>query len=121
MQGRFKHRKVLYPFLEEVFLTRTREEWVEIFIEMGVGGGPIKTLDEVVVDPQVLHRRMIVEMDHPICGKLKVTGNPIKLSGSNEEVFEPHPALGQHTQEILRDVLGYSSEKIGELKRAKVI
>jgi len=121
MAGRFEHRKVLYPFLENVFLTKTRDEWIDIFSEKGVAGGPIQTLDEVVVDPQVLHRRMIVEMDHPVCGKLKVTGNPIKLSESKEEAFEPHPALGQHTDEILRDMLEYSSEKIETLRKNKAI
>ncbi len=118
---RYENRDVLYRFLEEVFLTKTRDEWMEIFVSTGVPAAPVKTLDEVVVDPQVLHRRMIVEMDHPVCGKLKVTGNPIKMSEAKEEVFHHQPALGEHREEILGELLGYSPEEIEEFKKIHVI
>jgi crotonobetainyl-CoA:carnitine CoA-transferase CaiB-like acyl-CoA transferase len=118
---RYQNRAELYRLVEEVFLTKTRDEWMEIFVKFGVPAGPVYNLDEAVADPQVLHRGMIKEMDHPRCGKLKITGNPIKMSASHEEVFAPHPALGENNQEILGKLLGYTAEKVEELRKAKVI
>ncbi len=118
---RYQNRAELYRLVEKVFLTKTRDEWMEIFVKFGVPAGPVYNLDEAVADPQVLHRGMIKEMDHPACGKLKITGNPIKMSASNEEVFAPHPALGENNQEILAKLLGYTPEKVEELRKAKVI
>lgn len=118
---RFENRAILYRLLEEVFLTKTRDEWIEILVRMGVAAGPVKTLDEALADSQVLHRQMVVEIDHPACGKLKGTGNPIKMSENKEEAFNPQPSLGEHNEEILGQLLGYSREKIEELKKNKVI
>ena len=117
----YQNRTALYAFLEEVFLTKTRDEWMETFVEYGVPAGPVYNLVEAIADKQVLHRNMVVEMDHPKCGKLKVTGNPIKMSECNEEVFAPQPALGEQKEEILGKLLGYSSQQIEELKRTRVI
>jgi len=118
---RFQNRAVLNSFLEEVFATKNRDEWIEILVKTGVAAGPVKTLDEALSDAQVLHRNMVVEMDHPCCGKLKATGNPIKMSGSKEEVFNPQPALGEHAEEILSELLGYPRQEIEDLKKARVI
>jgi CoA:oxalate CoA-transferase len=118
---RLENRPILYRMVEEIFLTKTKDEWMEILVKKGVPSGPVSTLDEVVIDPQVLQRRMVVEMDHPIIGKLKVTGNPVKMSECKEEVFAPHPTLGQHNGEILGNLLGYSKEKIEELKKNQVV
>lgn len=118
---RYENRAELYRLAEKAFLTKTRDDWMKIMVEKGVPAGPVNTLDEAVASPQVLQRNMIVEMDHPACGKLKMTGNPIKMSESKEEVFTPVPALGEHNQEILGKILGYSHEKIGELRKNKII
>ncbi len=117
----YEHRHELYSFLEEVFRTKTRDEWIEILVEYGVPTGPVYNVDEAVADKQVLHRNMIVEMDHPECGKLKVTGNPIKMSECNEEIYAPQPALGEQKEVILNELLGYSLEQIEALKKARVI
>ncbi len=118
---RYENRKGLYEVVEKIFLTKTRDEWMKIFVEKGVPAAPVNTLDEAVTDPQVLHRQMIVDMDHPKCGKLKVTGNPIKMSECTDEVYNPHPGLGEHTDQILGELLGYSKEKIEELRKAQAI
>lgn len=117
----YENRGELYALLREIFLTKTRDEWIEIFVEYGVPTGPVYSLDEAIADKQVLHRNMVVDMNHPTCGKLKVTGNPIKMSECNEEVFAPQPALGEQNEEILRELLGYSPQQIEELKKAQVI
>jgi CoA:oxalate CoA-transferase len=64
---------------------------------------------------------MVIDLDHPVAGKIKVTGIPIKLSATPGEVLTPPPTLGQHTEEILAKMLGYSKEKIEELKKNKVV
>jgi crotonobetainyl-CoA:carnitine CoA-transferase CaiB-like acyl-CoA transferase len=67
--------------------------------------------DEVAVDPQVLHQKMILTMEHPLGGEIKLAGNPIKIEGIPEEEFAPPPTLNQHQHEILSGLLGYSEEK----------
>jgi crotonobetainyl-CoA:carnitine CoA-transferase CaiB-like acyl-CoA transferase len=73
-----------------------------------------------VEDPQVSHRQMIVEVEHPEVGRLKQIGIPIKLSETPGKIGSPAPSLGQHSEEILKE-LGYSDEAITELRREKVI
>jgi formyl-CoA transferase len=79
----------------------------------------VNTLDRVMVDAQLLHRGMIVEVDHPLSGSFKAVGNPVKDLGS-EEIFHHPPALGEHTEEILRGLLGYDSKRIEKLIEQKV-
>jgi len=71
-------------------------------------------------DPQLLHRHMIVEVEHPVSGKFRAVGNPVKASEA-EEIFHPPPALGEHTEETLRNLLVYDSQRIEQLTREKVI
>ena len=73
------------------------------------------------MDPQVLAQDMVVTIDHPEAGKVKLVGNPIKMSGNPEQKFGPSPTAGQHVQEVLSEILGYSDEKINMLKQEKVI
>ena len=83
----------------------------------GIPVAPVNKLDEAVQDPQVRSRGMIVEVEHPEGGSYEATGNPFKLSGAGEERFTPPPTLGQHTADVLRDVLGYDAERIDTLYR----
>lgn len=107
---------VLYDLLGEVTKTRTTAEWMEILETGGVPVGPINTIDKVVADPQVLAREMIVEINHPVAGPMKIAGNPIKLSDTPGKVSEPAPLLGQHTDWVLRDVLGWDDKRIAAYK-----
>jgi len=118
---RLENRAEVDRILEEAFLKKTTDEWIEIFDEIEVPSGPINTLDKVLSDPQVLSRNMIIEIDSPHTGKLKDVGNPIKISGVDEEIFNPPPLLGEHTEMILKNMLRYSTKKIAELKEKDII
>ncbi|MCK4793533.1 MAG: CoA transferase [Desulfobacteraceae bacterium] len=118
---RLENREEVDRILEEAFLKKTTDEWIEIFDEIEVPSGPINTLDKALADPQVLSRNMIIEIDSPHTGKLKDVGNPIKISGVDEEIFNPPPLLGEHTEMILKNMLGYSTKKIAELKEKDII
>jgi crotonobetainyl-CoA:carnitine CoA-transferase CaiB-like acyl-CoA transferase len=83
---------------------------------------PQALADPKVLDlSRVLDRQMLVEMNHPKVGKLKAVGSPVKLSETPPQYRIPPPLLGEHTEEVLRDVLGYDKEAIARLKKAKVI
>lgn len=114
------HKAELIPMLAEAFLTRTTDEWLPILEKEGVPSGPINTLDRVFRDPQVLARRMKIEVEHPKIGTLPMVGNPVKVTDVPEE-FAPPPLLGQHTEEVLSKLLGYSAEEIAELREENVI
>ena len=117
---RVENRDELVKIVSDVFATRNADEWLKMIQDAGIPCGPIYTMDKVFSDPQVLHREMLKELDHPIAGKIKVTGVPLKLSDTPGAVETPPPVLGQHTEEIL-DALGYSREELEELRQDKVI
>lgn len=106
--------------LKQVFLTKTRDEWFEFLTQKDVPVGKVYTLDEVFRDPQVLHRQMVVEIEHPTLGKVKQAGIAIKLSETPGKIRRLSPLFGEHTEEILMG-LGYTQTQISELHQAKVI
>ena len=113
--GRMANRERINTALETIAVTRSRDEWVAILAGAGLTVAPVNTLDEAVQDPQVRSREMIVEVEHPEGGVYEATGNPFKLSAAEEQRFTPPPTLGQHTAEVLRDVLGCDDERIAQL------
>ncbi len=118
---RVENRKKLVPLLQEVFLRNDSGEWLRLLGEAEIPVGPINTIDRVFSNPQVLARQMLVEMRHPKIGKVKVVGSPLKLSETPVQYRIPPPLLGEHTEEVLRDVLGYDKETIARLKEGQVI
>jgi glutaryl-CoA transferase len=118
---RVENRKKLVPLLQEVFLQKDSGEWLKLLGEAEIPIGPINTIDRVFADPQVLARQMLVEMGHPKIGKFKLVGSPMKLSKTPVQYRIPPPLLGEHTESVLREVLGYDKEKIARLKEDKVI
>jgi len=117
---RIIHREELYQILQEIFLTKNVDEWMEILRKEDVPSAPVNTLDRVMTDPQLLHRDMIVEIEHPSGGSFKAIGNPVKAEGLKDIFYHP-PTLAEHTEEILRDLLGYNDSKIERLVKEKVV
>lgn len=118
---RRENREELVPILEEIFRTRPGEEWLRLLSEAEVPCAPINTLDRLFADPQVAARNMVVEIDHPKVGRLRSIGNPVKTPPMPEGPFEPPPLHGQHTDQVLREILGYSAERIAQLRENRVI
>jgi crotonobetainyl-CoA:carnitine CoA-transferase CaiB-like acyl-CoA transferase len=117
---RVQHRRALEALLEERFRTAPTSVWLDRLEAAGVPAGPILTYDRVFADPQVRHREMAVEVDHPRAGRTRVLGIPFKLSATAGAVRRPAPTLGQHTDEVLRE-LGYSPEEITALHDERVV
>ncbi len=118
---RLENKSILIPLMESHLMTRPGDEWLEAIHKAGVPAGPINTLDRVLSDPQVLSRDMVVEADGPGKEKIKIIGNPLKMEKTPVHTFSRPPRLGEHTQEILTNLLGYSREKIECLKQKGAI
>ncbi|MDU4961946.1 MAG: CoA transferase [Sporomusaceae bacterium] len=107
--------------LDAVFNTKTIDEWMTALEAAGVPCAPINTVDKVINDPQIQAREMIVELEHPVAGQMKVPGVPIKFSATPGSVETPAPLLGQHTEELLHELLGLSKEQIDALRAKNAI
>jgi crotonobetainyl-CoA:carnitine CoA-transferase CaiB-like acyl-CoA transferase len=121
MKKRVENRHELTPLVAAGVKTRTRREWYTLLDREGIPCGLIKNVAEVCTDPQVLARDMVVQLNHPTAGPISVNGVPIKLSATPGEVSEPPPLLGQHTETVLADILGYTADQIAELRELKVV
>ena len=106
----------MLAILKEVFVTKTKKEWVKLLEDARVPCGPVNTMKEVFEDEQVLNRGMLTEVEHPKDGKMKMVGLPVKFSGTKASIRSAPPMLDQHTEEVLRDVLGYDAKKIEYLR-----
>ncbi len=118
MDARRRHWPELREVLQQGFSTKTADEWMELMGEI-LPIAPINDVGQALRDPQVLHRNMVVEAEHPKAGHHRMPGNPIKLG--QEETFEPAPTLGQHTHRVLSELLGCSDAEISSLERDGII
>ena len=117
---RVANRAALLGLLAPVFARRTTAEWVECLLGAGVPAGPIYRMDEVMGDPQVRHREMVVEVEHPNAGRIRVNGVPLKFSETPGGIVSPPPVLGEHSEAVLRE-LGCTPAEIASLHRDGVI
>ena len=121
IDNRREHRDEINRIIEGAFLEKTAEEWLALLRKESVPCGPINTVAQVVRDPHLLQRKMLVEVHHPKEGSLPVLGNPIKCSAMEDGIFDPPPILGQHTEEILKGLLGLSKDDLKSLKDKGII
>jgi len=106
--------------MAQIFLTRTQEEWVDLLMREDTCVTAVKSLEEVFADPQVLHRKMLVETVHPKAGRIRQIGVPLKFSETPGEIRTPAPEFGEHTEEVLKG-LGYTKEAIEGFRKQGVI
>jgi crotonobetainyl-CoA:carnitine CoA-transferase CaiB-like acyl-CoA transferase len=106
--------------LAKIFSQKTADEWLALLEKSGLPCGPIFSVAEVLEHPQVRAREMVVERPHPKLQSVKMTGVPVKLSGTPGEAGAAPPLLGQHTEDVLRK-LGYSGEQCADFRKRGVI
>jgi crotonobetainyl-CoA:carnitine CoA-transferase CaiB-like acyl-CoA transferase len=118
---RVENRALLVPELERIFRGRTADDWLARLRAAEVPAAPVNNLDRAFAEPPVAEREMIVEYDHPDVGRVRLPGNPIKMSGVSGTISTPAPRLGEHTDAVLRDLLALSGEDIGRLRAAGAV
>ena len=118
---RSNHVKELIPILTGEFSKKTTREWSILFEDADLPYTPIHNIREICEDPHIQHRNMLVEIDQPGVGKMRIAGSPIHLSETPGEVYAPAPLLGQHSEEVLRSILSYAQEEIDQLKQEGII
>ena len=115
------HRAELIPLIAEIMRTRAKQEWIEALEAATVPCGPINNMKEVFEDAQVRHRKLRVDMAHPLGGTASVVANPMRLSQTPVEDRIAPPLLGQHNDEIYRSLLGKSEAELAQLESAGII
>lgn len=120
-EGRVRNRDLVIAALERVLRDKPVSYWTEKLAAAGVPSGPINDISAVFADPQVRHRGMRVEMQHPLAGALALVGSPLRLSQTPVEYRLPPPLLGEHTDEVLAGLLSMDSADIERLRREMVI
>ena len=118
--GRLKNKGLINRRLNEILSTNTQKYWLERLQSARIPCAPVNNLRQSLTDEQVLFRNMVVDVEHPLGGSTKIPGNPIKLSDTYEDTFNPPPLLGQHNEEVFT-TLGMTREDLDALQNAGVI
>ncbi|MET1114345.1 MAG: CoA transferase [Comamonas sp.] len=118
---RARHRLVLVPMLADILKTRTVKDWYADFDAASVPSGPINGFEQVFADPQIVHREMLFQLPHASAGSVPQVANPVKFSATPVDYRRGPPVLGEHTDEVLREVLGLGADAIAALHSAKVV
>jgi len=114
-------QKEIYQAFSEVFANGDREEWVKLLDEADISVGPVYDFEEIFSDPHFEHRKVLTEVQHPKLGKIKVLNTPFRFSETPAEVRASSPLWGEHTREVLSDLLGYKKAQIDRLLKEGVI
>ena len=118
---RVRHRDVLIPVLADEFARRTVSWWEQKLEAAGIPCGPINTIAQAMSDPQVQAREMRVDLPHPLAGTVPMVGNPIKMSDTPVAYKTAPPTLGQHTDEVLKGLVGLDAAAIDLLRTRRII
>ena len=118
---RVENRALLVPQLERIFRERAVGDWLQRLRRAEVPAAPVNNLDRAFAEPPVAERQMIVEYDHPDVGRVRLPGNPIKMSGVNGTISRPAPRLGEHTDGVLSELLSLSGDQIAALRAAGAV
>ena len=118
---RVENRVELTRILDEIFARRTTREWVDALEAAGVPNGPINTIEQVFAEPQAIARGLRMELPHPAAGKVSLVRSPMRFSATPVEHERPPPLLGEHTDEVLRGLLGMGDEEIAKLRADAVV
>jgi len=116
VEKRFENKRELENLIEDGLRQADTEDWLKIMRKEDIAAGPVNTLDQTVKDPQVVHNRTIATMKHPVLGDIRGIECPIKMSGLDECDHLAPPTLGQHTEQVLKELLGYSDERLEALR-----
>ncbi len=119
--ARTQNRAQLIQIIEAQTIRKTTAEWIAILDEAGLPYSPVNNMKQICEDPIIKHRNMLVEVDQPGVGKVRITGSPIHLSETPGQVYSPAPLLGEHTDIVLAELLNYSKEEIADLRVNGVI
>jgi len=120
-RSRVAHRETLVPLIRQAMVLKSTDDWIAVLETANVPCGPINTLDRVFDNPQVKHRDTVRYLNHPTAGKVPTVANPIKFSKTPIMDETAPPMLGQHSEEILRNVADLSDEQIEKLRIAGII
>ena len=120
-RDRIANSKALIDLLQDIFVTRTYDEWEKVLLETGVPMGAINNIAQLVNHPQVKARGSLVEMAHPRAGKVKMVGVPVRMSRTPGSVRTPAPRLGEHTDQVMREFMDMSQDQIAALREAGVL
>jgi formyl-CoA transferase len=118
---RVKNREELIELLKPIFMEKTASEWLSALEAAEIPCGPINTLDKVFSMPQVEARDMLIHLQHAKIGDLRLVGSALELSDTPVDYKLPPPRLGEHTEAVLKELLGYSPEQILDLQERRVI
>jgi formyl-CoA transferase len=118
---RVQNRRALLPLIETEIARRPAAEWLKKLDEAGIPCAPVNTIDRVFADPQTAAREMLIDVPHPTIGSLKMAGTPLKLASLAPAPRQPPPLLGEHTDQILADMLNFSADKLRQLHASGVI
>ncbi len=118
---RVRHRAVLIPILEDILKSRSKADWLSALEAEKVPCGAINSLAEVFADPHIRSRDMVTQWEHPVRGTMELTASPMKLSATPVRSDLPPPLLGQHTDEVLRELLQIDTKSLDALRKQRII
>jgi len=119
--GRITNRELILPILDEVFLTKTRDEWIALLDTVDVPAAPINEMPDVFANPQIQSRGMLTQTEDLVSGPLKLLANPIRLSATPVDGYSPPPLMGQDTDQVLQRLAGMGPQEVEALRAKGVL